>query len=82
MINDLEELKDFMQWCAVNGLRNVQIGDVKFELSDYALTKHLLDLEQAQSAPLKDTESTSNSSKTMADTAAEDEEILFWSSKS
>lgn len=80
MITDIQDLKEFMEWCSVKGIRSVSIGDVKFEISDYGLTKHLMDMEP-QTAPLKDTESTSDSSKTMADTAAEDEDLLMWSAR-
>ena len=69
-----------MAWCTATGLRRVQIGDVKFEISDYGLTQHLMEIGP-QTAPLKDTESTAKTSQTMADTMSEDEDLLMWSAK-
>lgn len=79
MINDLEELKYFVEWCRSTGVKSMAIGDVKFELSDYALIQNIQGLDP-QSAPLTDNESTSTSTKTLVDTSDEDEKDLYWSS--
>jgi len=80
MIEDIQDLKEFMEWCIAKGIRSAQVGDVKFEISDYGLTQHLMEIG-TQNAPLKDTESTSMTSKTMVDTTPDDEDLMFWSSK-
>lgn len=82
MIQDIQDLKEFIEWCVDKGIRKAKIGDVEFEVSDYGFTKDLIEYGTVgPSTPLKDTESTSLSSKTMADTGQQDEEDLYWSSK-
>ncbi len=81
MLSDIQDLQEFMQWCIDKGVRRAKIGDIEFEMSDYGLTKDLMEFG-SPTTPLKDAESTSMSSKTMADTGQQDDEdALYWSSR-
>ncbi len=84
MIESVGELMEFIEWCKKAGVKKIGLDNgISFELSDMALSEKYADLDAI--GQLKDKESTSLSSETMADTAnsaAEDDELLFWSSKS
>lgn len=84
MIDNISELMEFIEWCKKNGVKRIGLDNgISFELSDMALSEKYADLDAG--VQLKDQESASYTSKTMvdtADTSAEDEELLYWSSKS
>lgn len=77
MITDLEELKEFVEWCSAKGVRSMQMGDVKFELSDYALLQGIQSIE-SQTSPSLDTPAAPSQPNT---DAADDEELLMWSAR-
>lgn len=83
MINDIQSLQEFILWCRDHKIKMVNIGQIKVEFSDLAyidsVTGEILSSEGLKSNEERDT------SKTMVDTldsTAEDEDLLFWSTKS
>lgn len=84
MIDNIADLMEFIEWCKKTGVKSIGLDNgISFTLSDIALTEKFVELDSE--GQLKDKESSSLSSKTMvdtADTAAEDEELLYWSSRS
>ncbi len=88
MVETIGELQELIEWCKANGVKRLKMDQVEFELSDIALSEKFMDISNTQGAStLKDRESTSLTSNTMADTVdaklqqQEDEELLFWSSR-
>lgn len=79
MVYSLQELQEFILWCKANGVKRTELGSIKFELSDYALLQHV-----PEYATDNVDKSASKSTDTMVDTAEqvkEDEDLLYWSSK-
>lgn len=87
MIENVSELQELIEWCKANGVKSLKISDIEFELSDMALSEKYIDQSMPQGKPIKDQESNSLTTKTMIDTmdpeqaAQEDDEMLFWSSR-
>ena len=75
-----EEIKGLIVWSKSQKLKKMHLAGIEFEFSDYAF------LEQLAESDVKDQESSSRSTKTMAESgnpeqqSAEDDELLFWSS--
>lgn len=83
-ILSIDEVKDMIKFCSSNKVKNLKIGEVTIELSDYAFLEQF----ETQSIPLKEEK---QSGKLMVDAMtpeevasekAEDEELMFWSSNS
>lgn len=88
MVENISELQELIEWCKANGVKRLKMDEIEFELSDIALSEKFMDISNTQGASaLKDRESNSLTSKTLTDTvdaaeqAKEDEELLFWSSR-
>lgn len=85
MIENIAELQELIEWCKATGVKSLKISDVEFELSDLAISERFMD---TQTSTLKDRESSSLTSDTMADAVEdpkkqqeEDDDLLFWSSR-
>ena len=80
MMLSIEEIKELIVWSKSQKLKKMHLAGIEFEFSDYAF------LEQLAESDVKDQESSSRSTKTMAESgnpeqqSAEDDELLFWSS--
>jgi hypothetical protein len=76
MLESLQQIKDFMEWCKQNKVKSFKNSNIQFELSDLAFIEHIepniptLDLEQQQEQS-KYVESQQNMT---------DDDLLFYSS--
>jgi len=77
MIKNIAELKQLIQWAKDNKVKSINLGDIKFELSDFAYI---------EGAELTDEQIASGLSEYNTDTLTdtlkdeENEDLLFWSS--
>ena len=80
MIKDLQSLRELIVYAKSQGVQGFKIGDVEVSFSPFAFTDLANTPEEAPKANEE-----RNTSKTLVDTmepSQEDEELLFWSSKS
>jgi len=86
MIENISELQELIEWCKATGVKRLKISEVEFELSDISLSEKYMETTGGASA-LKDRESSSLTSDTMADTVdskeqqKDDDDLLYWSSR-
>lgn len=78
MIDNVSQLQELIEWCISKKVRKLSLQGIEFELSDLALVQDIMSQEE-----LKDKESSSLTSQTMADTGdnREDEDLLYYSSR-
>jgi len=75
MLNNLEDVKLFIEWCKDHKVKSFKIEGVQFELSELAFVN---DIESY----VDKIQNTADDSKFEKDQQEqEDEELLFWSSK-
>lgn len=87
MIKTVNELKELLTWAKNEGIKTIEVGDIKAEFSDLALTMNLLPESvselQGNSKPSK--EISSKNTELMTDgsllSPEEEEELLFHSSR-
>ena len=73
MINDLQQLKSFMEWCKKNKVKSVKLKDLEFELSE-------LSFIDSTDSYVDELETAVDESKFEADQQTQDDdETLFWS---
>jgi len=78
MVNNIEELKKLIIWAKEQKVKVLKLADIHIELSDLALLESLENNEsQLDSEQLQLTRNTEDKNS-----AKEDEEALFWSSRS
>ena len=70
MFDDLDDVKEFMQWCSKMGVSRAKLGDVEFEIFPAKLASDFVESRENTVIP----EPTGNRSNN------DDEEALFWSS--
>lgn len=78
----IDEIKDLVKFAKAEKVKKLQVGNVNFELSDYAFIDGMAEYQPTQSPQKEDSAST----KTMVDTNLteqdkEDADLLFWSSQ-
>lgn len=78
MITDVQQVKDLVLWAAKNHVKTLKVGDIQFELYDSALLSQLSNLEGIKTEPLSTSTTLTDTEKT---TQAEEDDLLFWSSK-
>lgn len=86
MLKDVKELKELLKWAKAEGIKNLQVGDIKAEFSDLALTLKLLPESLTETGdPKPSKEEKSTSTKTLTDTEnmtpEDEEELLFHSAR-
>lgn len=83
LLLSIDEIKDLIKFAKTEKVKKLQIGNVNFELSDYALIDGLYTGTGTENTPQKEE---TFSTKNMVDTNVseqdiEDQDLLFWSSK-
>lgn len=78
MFDDLEQVKQFIEWAKQQKLARVKIGDVEFEVSNIGLIEASPDLDKTLE---KVTTVTTKATLDNKDAEKEDEDLLFWSSR-
>lgn len=83
MINSVTELKDLIVWAKSQGIKSLHIGDISFELSNYALIEQLSDEASAPEEPVKKPTANEQGLDELVTSGerADDEEALYWSSR-
>ena len=74
MLDNLEDIKLFIQWCKEHKIKSFKLDNVQFELSEIAFIENMEDY----SDKLQTEANESKFEKDQQD--KEDEELLFWSS--
>ncbi len=78
MIKSLDELKILIEWCRSRKIKKLEIGDIKFEISELDFIPE--ESQQKSNVGKYNTE-------TLVDTlnqssqSSEDEDLLYWSTK-
>lgn len=76
MLNNIEDIKLFIEWCKENKVKSFKIKDLHFELSELSF----IDASEDYSDKLTNSVAQSNFEAEQA--KKEDDELLFWSSQS
>lgn len=71
MLNNINEIKEFITWAKENKVKSFKSGDLEFEISEIAM---IPEEELKPGLPLADT-----LTDTDPEAAEDDEEALFWS---
>lgn len=87
MIDSVKQLQDLLTWAKKEGIKSLQVGDIKAEFSELAIGLQLapgeFNSDLSDKKPSK--EETSKSTKTLLDdaelTPEEQEDLLFHSSR-
>lgn len=84
LLLSIDDIKDLIRFAKAEKVKKMQIGNINFELSDYALIDELYTGSEPENTPQKEE---TFSSKNMVDTNVseqnqEDDSLLFWSSNS
>jgi tRNA(Leu) C34 or U34 (ribose-2'-O)-methylase TrmL len=76
MLKNLEDVKLFIEWCKEHKVKSFKIEGVQFELSELAFVESIQDYAEK-------VQNTADESKFEEEQQnKEDDELLFWSSKS
>jgi len=87
MIKDLKELKEFIIWAKKNKVKNVELPEVKFELSELSFIDSMNSIDANPSdEPEVDLQTLTDEAKfeieqLTEEQKTEDEEALYWSSQ-
>ena len=74
MIKDVKELKNFIKWCKKNGVSNISIGDITFQVQPDIQEMPVKEFYKSLSVPAPEEELPNSKEEEI------DEELLFWSS--
>ncbi len=78
MIKNLDELKILIEWCRSRKIKKLEVGDIKFEISELDFipeeAEKKSNLGEYNTETLVDTLNQSSQS-------SEDDELLYWSTK-
>lgn len=80
MFDDTQSLQEFILWCREAKIKALQVGDIKVEFSDLAFLDYTVEEPGVQKA--MERAAMDESAQADAEAAAENEDLLFWSSKS
>ena len=74
MLDNLEDIKLFIQWCKNNKVKSFKIDNVQFELSELGFVENIEDYTEKLQTAVDD------SKFEEAQQQQEDDELMFWSS--
>ena len=75
MFDTIQDLQEFILWCRDQQIKAVQVGETKVEFSDYAFLEKVSQFSEA----VEKRELADQNEAEKRDLAAEDEDLLFWS---
>jgi len=76
MLNNVEDIKLFIEWCKEHKVKSFKIKDLQFELSELSF------IEASEDNADKLVNSLAQSNFEAEQAKKEDDELLFWSSQS
>jgi hypothetical protein len=74
MLDNLEDIKLFIQWCKNNKVKSFKIDNVQFELSELGFVENIEDYAEKFQTELDDSKFEEAQQK------QDDDELMFWSS--
>lgn len=83
LLLSLDDIKDLIRFAKSEKVKKLQVGNVNFELSDYALIEGIAEYQPTESQQKEETFSTKNMVDTnVSEQNQEENDLLFWSSNS
>jgi hypothetical protein len=82
MINSINELQTLIKWCKDEKVKSLKVGDISFEISDLGLVESLTSIEDAVINEDKKTVFQKDLIDSDVSSKEEQDEDLFWSSRS
>ena len=74
MLDNLEDVKLFIQWCKSNKVKSFKIDNVQFELSELSFIENVEDYTEKLQTDLDESKFEADQQK------QDDDELMFWSS--
>ena len=74
MLNNIEDIKLFIEWCKEHKVKSFKIEGVQFELSELAFVENIQDYAQKLQTVADESNFEEEQQK------KEDDELMFWSS--
>ena len=74
MLDNLEDIKLFIQWCKSNKVKSFKADNVQFELSELGFVENIADYTEELQTPLDESKFEDDQQK------QDDDELMFWSS--
>tara|TARA_R100001244_G_C5125774_1_gene124571 strand:+ start:42 stop:272 length:231 start_codon:yes stop_codon:yes gene_type:complete len=74
MLDNLEDIKLFIQWCKSNKVKSFKTDNVQFELSELGFVENIADYTEELQTPLDESKFEDDQQK------QDDDELMFWSS--
>ena len=74
MLDNLEDVKLFIQWCKSNKVKSFKIDNMQFELSELSFIENVEDYTEKLQIELDESKFEADQQK------QDDDELMFWSS--
>jgi len=74
VLDNLEDVKLFIQWCKSNKVKSFKIDNVQFELSELSFVENIEDYTDKLQTALDESKFEADQQK------QDDDELMFWSS--